>query len=102
MVFVNGAPLPLRNDLANWATWLGWGNGTSGARQLAVAILADHFERPEDALTFDEPFMWYVVSGLEEAHWQLDSDAIDGYLEEIYDSLRIGDRPATRRRPRSS
>ena len=70
-----------RFDLAlHDATGFDWSNVSHGARQLALAILADSLDDSFRALDLHESFMHSVVSQLPSADWQLS-------LEEVLASI---------------
>lgn len=90
-VTVDGAPLDPRLDLANHSSaCLAWGNGGSGAAQLALALLADHFHDLPDgnemALEFREAFKWHAIRPLV-GDWTLTSDDMEQTLYEIGDGV---------------
>lgn len=105
---VNGEPLPLRLDLANHSpTGFEYGFGGSGPAQLALAILADHYQhaaRPEPlrkarealrgegggpgdlALRYHQSFKARVVAAIpQHTHdWVLSTGTIAKTLDSIY------------------
>jgi hypothetical protein len=84
VVTVDGRPLSPRFDLYNHSpTGFEWGYGGSGPAQLALAILADHYERVEDALNLHQRFKWSVVAGLADSGWRLDTWDVDEAIAAI-------------------
>ena len=76
-VFVSNAshrmtPLPLRCDIVNHTpTGFGWGYSGSGPAQLAVAILADHFDCAFAARALHQRSKSPAIAGFSERHWCL-------------------------------
>jgi len=84
VVTVDGKPLKPRLDLHSHSpTGFEWGYGGSGPAQLALAILADHCERSEDALNLHQRFKWNVVAELPDSGWRLDSWDVDAAIDAI-------------------
>jgi hypothetical protein len=80
VVTVDGRPLNPRFDLKRWsAMGFEWTYEGDGPRQLALALLADHFGDDQKALALAEKFMREVVSVLDNA-WQMTSEEIDAAL----------------------
>jgi hypothetical protein len=80
VVTVDGRPLDPRFDIRKFSpAGFEWTYEGDGPRQLALAILADHFGDPARALAQTEPFMRAVVAELDNA-WRLTSDEIDAAL----------------------
>ena len=80
VVTVDGRPLNPRFDLKRFsAMGFEWTYEGDGPRQLALALLADHFGDDQKALALTENFMREVVSVLDNA-WSLTSEEIDAAL----------------------
>ena len=85
-VTVNGLPLDPRVDLQQLSTTgFGWGYMGSGPRQLALAILADHFEDGSKAIGRYRSFCDAVIASLTSEEWHMDSDQIDSALSSVTD-----------------
>ncbi len=85
-VSVDGSPLDPRTDLLQISTiGFEWGYMGSGPRQLALAILADHFGDPAMAIGQYKPFCDCVIATLHGEEWRLDSDQIDEVLKSYTD-----------------
>ncbi len=72
-------PLAPRNDLWNHSPdGFAWGYGGSGPAQLALAILADHFESDDDrAVRLHQKFKWNCIALLvQDADFELQADEI--------------------------
>lgn len=83
-VTVDGAPLDPRHDLRTFSSeGFEWGYDGGGPRQLALAILADHFERAETALAHHDRFRLNLVIGLRDDLWSITSRDIERALSEI-------------------
>jgi len=73
-----------RFDLRNHSpTGFEWGYGGSGPAQLALAILADHFQDSGLAQRFYHDFKFKVIGRLKNETWILSSGEIDEALQEI-------------------
>jgi len=83
-VTVNGAPLPLRLDLANKSpTGFSWGYSGSGPAQLSIAILADH-AGDKQALRYYQPFKERFIASLDaNSPWTLTTEDVESMLEEV-------------------
>ncbi len=80
VVTVDGKPLDPRFDLKRFSpAGFEWTYEGDGPRQLALAILADHFGDGPRALALSERFMRDVVAELDNA-WRLTSADIDAAL----------------------
>lgn len=80
VVTVDGRPLNPRFDLKTFSpTGFEWTYEGDGPRQLALALLADHFRDDAKALALCERFMRDVVSVLDNA-WSLTGEEIDAAL----------------------
>ncbi len=83
-VTVNGAPLDPRYELRQHSTsGFEWGYEGSGPRQLALAILADHFGDSAKAIDRHSLFMEVVVAELEGDAWTLTGDQIDAAFSQV-------------------
>ncbi len=81
VVTVDGKPLNPRFDIRRFSpTGFEWTYEGDGPRQLALALLADHFGDPQRALELTERFMREVVANLDNA-WELTSEDIDCALD---------------------
>jgi Family of unknown function (DUF6166) len=82
----NGAArsLPLRLDLSNHSPMgFSWGYRGSGPAQLALAILADHFNNDATALALYQDFKELWVIDLDrDAEWELTGEQLDAVLIE--------------------
>jgi hypothetical protein len=80
VVTVDGRPLNPRFDLKTFsAMGFEWTYEGDGPRQLALAMLADHFGDDRKALALTEQFMREVVSVLDNA-WSMTGEEIDAAL----------------------
>jgi hypothetical protein len=80
VVTVDGARLDERFDIRTFdEKGFEWSYEGSAPRQLALAILADHFGDAERALSEVEPFMKSVIANLDN-DWTLDGKDIDDAL----------------------
>jgi hypothetical protein len=81
VVTVDGQPLNPRFDLRRFSPMgFEWTYEGDGPRQLALALLADHFGDDQKALALAERFMREVVSVLDNA-WSMTGAEIDAALE---------------------
>ena len=72
VVTVDGKPLDPRFDIRRFSpAGFEWTYEGDGPRQLALALLADHFGDPQRALALTERFMREVVADLDNA-WETD------------------------------
>ena len=76
-VTVDGQPLDPRHDLGSLAAGFEWGYDGTGPRQLALAILADHFGAAEAALARYQTFTRAVIETLDAESWTLSGDDIE-------------------------
>ena len=80
VVTVNDEPLAPRFDIETFdEKGFEWSYEGSAPRQLALAILADHFSEPSRALENVERFMREVVASLDN-DWSLSSSEIESAL----------------------
>jgi hypothetical protein len=83
-VTVNGEPLDPRLDLRTFSDQgFEWGYDGSAPRQLALAILADHFSDVRTALDHHERFRLNWVIGMRDDEWSLTGADIDRALSEV-------------------
>jgi len=81
IVTVDGRRLNPRFDLWNHSpTGFEWGYAGSGPAQLALAILADHCGKTDEALNLYQRFKWSVIAELPFREWILTSDDIERAL----------------------
>lgn len=91
VVMVDGELLELRLDLRNHSpTGFDWNNHGSGAAQLALAILAHHLGKDEEALNLYQRFKWAVVAKLPKHRWLLTSREIEAALHRIRENEARG------------
>ena len=77
IVTVDGMPLNPRFDLRRYSPMgFEWTYEGDGPRQLALALLADHFGDDQKALALTERFMRDVVAVLDNA-WRLTGNEIE-------------------------
>lgn len=80
VVTVDSVPLDQRFDIRTFdEKGFEWSYEGSAPRQLALAILADHFGDADRALAQVEPFMKSVIANLDN-DWTLTSGDIDAAL----------------------
>lgn len=85
-VSVDGSLLDPRTDLRQISTTgFEWGYMGSGPRQLALAILADHFDDSVKAVGQYKPFCDRIIASLSGEEWQLDTTQIDAILNSYTD-----------------
>ena len=83
-VTVNGEPLEPRLDLRTFSDQgFEWGYDGAGPRQLALAIVADHFTETETALRHHEKFLLNFVAGWRDDYWTLTSNDVDSALKDV-------------------
>ncbi len=83
-VTVDGKPLDPRNDLRNLSeAGFEWGYIGSGPYQLALAMLADHFEDEAMALGNYRSFCEMVVLRFAEDGWTMETDRIQASLDGV-------------------
>lgn len=76
--------LVFRLDLANHSPeGFEWGNGGSGPAQLALAILADHLNDDQRALTLYPLFIWTAIAELPSNQWSISAEEIDQFLADV-------------------
>ena len=82
----SGEPKPLNPcwELRNHSpTGFEWGYGGSGPAQLALAILADHFDNDRAALNLYQRFKWACIAQIRGASWSLSGEEIDNWLTQL-------------------
>ena len=85
-VSVDGLPLDPRTDLRQISTTgFEWGYMGSGPRQLALAILADHFDDTAKAVGQYKLFCDRTIASLTGEEWRLDSEQIEVVLSSYTD-----------------
>ena len=83
-VTVNGAPVDPRLDLRTYSEQgFEWGYDGAGPRQLALAIVADHFTDSQTALMHHEKFLLNFVAGMRDDQWTLSSGDVDSALNDV-------------------
>ena len=83
-VTVDGAPLDQRIDLRQLSSsGFEWGYEGSGPQQLALAILADHFDDDNSALTHHKVFMEVVISVMQSDEWTLTTEQIENSFSQV-------------------
>ncbi len=82
-VLVDGQPLDPRFDLKRLSkTGFEWTYEGGAPAQLALAILADHYQDDDKALTHHEPFMREIVANFDN-EWMMTAEDIDTALANI-------------------
>ena len=91
VVTVDGELLNPRLELRNHTpTGFDWGYCGSGPAQLAVAILADHFDSTDEALELYQRFKWAVMlAALPRKGWTFNTQQLEAAIEEIRRQERI-------------
>lgn len=83
-VTVNGEPLDARLDLRNYSgSDFEWGYDGGGPRQLALAIVADHFADEQAALQHHEKLLLNVLVGLRDDQWSLTTGEVESALSDV-------------------
>ena len=83
VVTVDGEPLDQRLDVRRFSeNGFEWTYEGPESRQLALAILADHLDDADRALTLVEPFMSEVVANFDNT-WEMTSDDVAAAIEAI-------------------
>ncbi len=101
VVTVGGKPLDPRRDLRSLSDGgFEWGYDGGGPGQLALAILADHFDDDNRALGEFKRFRSGVIAAIKGDEWSLDGTQIDNALmgivevpmtlEQLLDKVRRG------------
>jgi len=84
LVTVNDRPLNLHLEVCNHSpTGFEWGYHGSGPAQLALALLIEHLEDSEQALTLHQSFKQQVVARLPYAGWRLTTTEIEVALHSL-------------------
>ena len=82
-VLVDGQPLDPRFDLKRMSkTGFEWTYEGGAPAQLALAMLADHYQDDEKALAHHEAFMREIVANFDN-EWEMTSEDIDVALANI-------------------
>ena len=90
VVTVDGELLNLRLELRSHSpTGFDWGYCGSGPAQLALAILADHFDSTDEALELYQRFKWAVIAALPRNGWTFNTQQLEAAIEEIRKQDRI-------------
>ena len=90
VVTVDGDLLNPRLDLRNHTpTGFDWGYCGSGPAQLALAILAEHFDNPDEALELYQRFKWAVIAALPRKGWAFNTQQLEAAIEEIRKHDRV-------------
>jgi Family of unknown function (DUF6166) len=80
VVTVNGNRLPEHYEVKRFTKYgFEWTYDGDSPRQLALAILFDHFGDRERAIALSEPYMKDVIANLDN-DWKLTGDEVDAYL----------------------
>ena len=86
-VTVDGEPLNARFDLFEHSvTGFEWGYEGSGPAQLALAVLADHFQDDDKACEFHQDFKRRLIAKLPRGGWSLTSQHIQAVLDSLQSS----------------
>ncbi len=84
LVTVDGAPLDPRHELRRYSEGnFEWGYDGAGPRQLALALLAEHFGDATRALDLHRVFVETVVAELKNDDWTLTGDAIQQAVDQV-------------------
>jgi hypothetical protein len=90
VVTVDGALLPPRDEVKQFTKYgFEWTYEGDSPRQLALAILFDHFGDAERAIALSEPFMQNVIANLDN-DWRLSGDDVAAFASR-YDSRALQD-----------
>ena len=82
-VLVDGERLDPRFDLRRFSdTGFEWTYEGDAPAQLALALLADHFQDDDKALAWHEPFMREIVANFDN-EWVMSSEDVDTALANI-------------------
>ena len=82
-VLVGGDPLDPRFDVKRFSkTGFEWTYEGDAPAQLALAILADHYQDDDKALAHHEAFMREIVANFDN-EWEMTSEDIDAALANI-------------------
>ena len=83
-VTVDGEQLDPRLDLRTYSDQgYEWGYDGGGPRQLALAIIADHFAETKTVLLHHERFLLNFVVGMQDDQWTLSSSDVDSALRDV-------------------
>ena len=82
VVTVDGNRLPEHYEVKRFTKYgFEWTYDGDSPRQLALAILFDHFGERERAIALSEPYMKDVIANLDN-DWKLTGDEVDAYLRQ--------------------
>jgi hypothetical protein len=82
VVTVDGNRLPEHYEVKRFTKYgFEWTYDGDSPRQLALAILFDHFGDRERAIALSEPYMKDVIANLDN-DWKLTGDEVDAYLRQ--------------------
>lgn len=83
-VTVDDKPLSLCTEIVNHSPdAFEWGYGGSGPAQLALAILMECFQNPEQAERLHHGFKWKVIAAIQSDVWQMTDDEVIQALDKI-------------------
>jgi len=85
VVTVDGLPLDPRFDVRMIADHFEWGYDGNGPRQLALALLVDHFGRGDKAMGAYRRLTSALVETLQTDEWSITGQQIDQALEAFTD-----------------
>ncbi|MGH6719297.1 MAG: DUF6166 domain-containing protein [Alphaproteobacteria bacterium] len=85
VVTVDGRPLDPRYDVRVMADHFEWGYDGNGPRQLAFALLADHFGRSDKAMGAYRRLTNALIETLDADSWSITGQQIDQALEAFTD-----------------
>jgi hypothetical protein len=79
VVTVDGAPLPAHDEVKQFTKYgFEWTYEGDSPRQLALAILFDHFGDAHRAIALSEPFMQNVIANLDN-DWRLSGEDVAAF-----------------------
>ena len=75
---------------SSWGEEFGWGSATPGAKQLALALLADALEEPREAIALSDIFLDRVISRLP-AHepWIMSDNIVRAFAASITQKAQV-------------
>ena len=81
VVTVNGRPLSEHYEVKQFTKWgFEWTYEGPSPQQLALAILYDHLDNKDRAISLSEPFMKKVIANLDN-DWTLTSEEIERAIQ---------------------